>query len=179
MRTTSRSFCLALLVSLSLLGCASVPTPADYADQQPKLELRQYFNGPLTAHGIFTDRSGRIAKRFTVQMVGRWSGDQGVLEEDFVYSDGSKQRRVWRITDHGQGRYTGQADDVVGQAEGQAAGNTLQWAYTLRLPVDGKTYEVQFNDWMILMDEHTMLNRAAMSKFGIHLGDVTLSFHKP
>jgi hypothetical protein len=161
------------------MGCASAPTPADYADQKPALDLRQYFNGPLTAHGIFTDRSGRVVKRFTVQMVGRWTGDQGVLDEDFTYSDGTRQRRVWRITDHGQGHYTGQADDVVGTAEGHAAGNALQWAYTLRLPVDGKTYDVQFNDWMYLMDNHTMLNKAAMSKFGLHLGEVTLSFHKP
>jgi len=44
--------------------------------------------------------------------------------------------------------------------------------------VDGKVYEVQFDDWMYLMDERVMLNKAAMSKFGIHLGDVTLSFTK-
>ena len=31
-------------------------------------------------------------------------------------------------------------------------------------------------DWMFLMDGGVMLNRAAMSKFGVHLGDVTLSF---
>ncbi|RZK99948.1 MAG: DUF3833 domain-containing protein [Rubrivivax sp.] len=179
LRLTSRSSWLALLLALSLLGCASEPTPADYADQRPRLDLRQYFNGPLTAHGMFTDRAGRVVKRFTVQMVGRWDGDQGVLEEDFSYSDGTRQRRVWRIADQGQGRYTGQADDVVGTAEGHAAGNALQWRYTLRLPVDGKTYDVQFDDWMILMDQHTMLNKAAMSKFGLHLGDVTLSFHKP
>jgi len=174
-----KSWGLAGLLVLGLAGCASAPTPQDYADQKPALALRQYFNGPLTAHGLFTDRSGRVVKRFTVQMVGRWSGDQGVLEEDFTYSDGTKQRRVWRITDHGQGRYTGQADDVVGAAEGQAAGNALQWRYTLRLPVDGKTYEVQFNDWMFLMDANTMLNKATMSKFGLRLGEVTLSFHKP
>lgn len=170
---------LALLLAASLMGCASAPKPSDYADQKPVLELRQYFNGPLTAHGMFTDRSGRIVKRFTVQLVGRWSGQQGVLDEDFTYSDGTKQRRTWRITDHGQGRYTGLADDVVGPAEGQAAGNVLQWHYTLRLPVDGKTYDVQMNDWMVLMDDHTMLNRAVMSKFGLNVGEVTLSFHKP
>jgi len=162
-----------------LIGCSSAPVPADYAQQRPVLDLRQYFNGPLTAHGLFTDRSGRVVKRFTVQMVGRWTGDQGVLEEDFRYSDGTQQRRVWRLTDLGQGRYTGRADDVVGQADGLAAGNALRWTYTLRLPVDGTTYDVQFEDWMYLMDEHTMLNKAVMSKFGVRLGEVTLSFHKP
>jgi NAD(P)-dependent dehydrogenase (short-subunit alcohol dehydrogenase family) len=45
--------------------------------------------------------------------------------------------------------------------------------------VDGKVYEVQFDDWMYLMDERVMLNKAVMSKFGIRLGEVTLSFYKP
>ena len=68
---------------------------------------------------------------------------------------------------------------MVGEAQGQSAGNAFQWAYTLRLPVDGKTYEVQFDDWMYLIDEHVMLNKAVMSKFGVRLGEVTLAFHKP
>lgn len=171
--------CLAVSTLVGLSGCASAPTPADYAQAQPRLSLRDYFNGPVTAQGLFTDRSGRVVKRFSVQMKGTWQGEQGVLEEDFTYSDGSLQRRVWRLTDLGGGRWRGQADDVVGEATGVSAGNALQWHYTLRLPVDGRVYEVQFNDWMYLMDGHTMLNKAVMSKFGVTLGEVTLSFHKP
>jgi hypothetical protein len=38
---------------------------------------------------------------------------------------------------------------------------------------------VQFDDWMYLMDGRVMLNRAAMSKFGFRLGEVTLAFSKP
>jgi len=34
------------------------------------------------------------------------------------------------------------------------------------------------DDWMYLMNDRVMLNKARMSKFGIHLGDVTLSFYK-
>ena len=45
-------------------------------------------------------------------------------------------------------RYSGRADDVVGSAIGQARGNALNWRYTLALPVDGKVWEVQFDDWM-------------------------------
>jgi hypothetical protein len=67
----------------------------------------------------------------------------------------------------------------VGVAEGRSAGNALNWRYTLSLPVDGKVYEVQFDDWMYLMDDKVMLNKAVMSKFGIYLGEVTLSFYKP
>ena len=34
------------------------------------------------------------------------------------------------------------------------------------------------DDWMVLMDEVTMLNKATMSKFGVRVGEVTLSFRK-
>ena len=67
---------------------------------------------------------------------------------------------------------------MVGTAEGQAAGNALRWSYTLRLPVDGREIDVQFDDWMYLMDDRVMLNKAVMSKFGVRLGEVTLSFTK-
>jgi 5-hydroxyisourate hydrolase-like protein (transthyretin family) len=164
--------------ALLLAGCASAPAPADYAAEKPALDLKRYFDGELVAHGIFTDRAGKVARRFTVQMTGTWQGNQGTLDERFTYSDGKTERRVWRLTDLGGGRYTGRADDVVGEAQGQAAGNALNWTYTLRLPVDDKVYEVQFDDWMYLVDERVMLNKARMSKFGIFLGEVTLSFTK-
>ena len=161
-----------------LAACASSPTPADYAAEKPVLDLRSYFNGTLTAHGIFTDRAGKVARRFTVLMQCTWVGEDGVLDEDFTYSDGKKERRVWRLKHLGGGKYTGTAGDVVGTASGEAAGNAFRWAYTLRLPVDDSVYEVQFDDWMYLVDERVMLNKAVMSKFGIRLGEVTLSFTK-
>jgi hypothetical protein len=167
-----------LMVAFILLaGCAS-PQPSDYAAERPVLDLKRYFNGPLVAHGIFTDRSGKVVRRFTVQMTGTWQGGEGTLDERFTYSDGKAERRVWRLRDEGNGRWTGRADDVVGVAEGRAAGNALNWRYTLSLPVDGRIIEVQFDDWMYLVDDRVMLNKAVMSKFGFRLGEVTLSFYK-
>jgi Protein of unknown function (DUF3833) len=177
--TSRRRALAASVAALTLAACASAPTPADYASESPKLDLRTYFNGPLTAHGLFTDRSGKVVRRFTVKMTGTWTGNQGVLDEDFTYSDGKKEKRVWRLTDLGNGRYSGRADDVVGEAAGVAAGNALNWRYTLALKVDERVINVQFDDWMYLMDERVMLNKAAMSKFGIYLGEVTLAFTKP
>ncbi len=164
--------------ALTLAGCAG-PTPADYAAERPLLDLRQYFDGEVTAHGIFTDRSGKVVRRFTVLMKCSWNGDEGVLDEYFTYSDGERQRRVWRLRKWPDGRYTGTADDVVGEASGQAAGNAFNWRYTLALPVDGRVWHVQFDDWMYLVDERVMLNKAVMSKFGIRLGEVTLAFTRP
>ena len=176
--TTRRHALLALLAgSSALAGCAS-PQVSDYAAQRPLLELDRYFDGRVRAHGIFQQRGGAVVRRFTVVMDCRCEGNQGVLDERFTYSDGSTERRVWRLTKHAGGRYTGRADDVVGEAHGQTAGNAFRWNYTLRLPVDGRQYEVQFDDWMFLVDDRVMLNRATMSKFGVSLGEVLLSFTK-
>jgi hypothetical protein len=161
--------------ALALNGCASNNIET-YKAEKPELDLRSYFNGALDAYGIFTDRSGQVVKRFSVVMQCTWTGDDGVLDEAFTYSDGSTQRRVWRLKKLPDGRYTGQADDVVGSALGQARGNALNWRYTLALPVSGRVYEVQFDDWMYLMTPTVMLNKARMSKFGFFLGEVTLSF---
>jgi hypothetical protein len=167
----------ALICAALLAGCAG-PQIADYASQTPALDLASYLNGDLVAHGIVTDRSGRVTRRFTVDLQGRWNGDEGVLDEQFRFSDGATQHRVWRLTKGADGRYRGRADDVVGEAEGRAAGNALQWRYTLRLPIDGKEVEVQFDDWMFLIDDTVLLNRATISKFGIRLGEVTLAFRR-
>jgi hypothetical protein len=165
-------------LAVALLAACASPAPADYAAEKPVLDLQRYFDGDITAHGIFTDRSGKVVRRFSVLMKCKWTGDEGVLDEAFTYSDGKTDRRVWRLKKLPGGRYTGTAGDVVGTAQGQAAGNAFQWAYTLKLPVDDKVWEVQFDDWMYLMDERVMLNKAVMSKFGVKLGEVTLSFNK-
>ena len=166
---------LLLAACVALASCAG-PQVQDYAAERPLLDLRSYLDGPLLAHGVVTDRSGKVTRRFVVQLEGVWKGDVGTLTEDFRYSDGSTQQRVWHLTRSDGGRYEGRADDVVGVAVGQQAGNAFNWRYTLALPVDGRVWEVQFDDWMFLIDERTLLNRAAMSKFGVHVGDVTLSF---
>lgn len=161
----------------TLAGCAG-PKISDYAGEKPALDLRTYFNGTLDAYGVFTDRSGQVVKRFTVVMRCTWDGDNGVLDEDFVYSDGTTSKRIWRMKYLGDGRYSGTADDVEGVALGETRGNAFRWGYTLALPVDGRVWNVTFDDWMYLIDERVMLNKAVMSKFGVRLGEVTLSFVK-
>ena len=172
---------LVLAAGLGLAGCAG-PQVSDYAAEKPVLDLRQYFNGTIDAYGLFTDRSGRVVKRFTVVMTCSWQGppgqEVGVLDEEFTYSDGTRDRRVWTLTRQSDGRYKGTAGDVLGQAEGEVKGNAFRWGYTLKLPVDGRIIEVQFDDWMYLMNDKVMLNKAVMSKFGFSLGEVTLSFVK-
>lgn len=168
---------LAAALGLTLTGCATTGVER-YAGEKPTLDLRAYLNGTLDAWGMFQDRSGAVIKRFQVVIDARWQGDTGTLDEHFSWSDGSTSRRVWTLTRQPDGSFVGRADDVVGEAVGQVAGNALRWRYVLSLPVDGRTYQVDFDDWMFLMDDRVMLNRSFMSKWGFRLGEVTLTFVK-
>lgn len=169
---------ISLVMGMLMLSACSTPDMAVYAKEKPALDMQQYFNGTVDAWGMFQNRKGEVVKRFNVVIQCSWQGDVGTLDEDFIYSDGTKQKRVWTLKKQPNGQYIGTADDVVGEAVGIVSGNALNWKYVLALPVDGKVYNVNFDDWMILMDDKVMLNRAVMSKFGFKLGEVTLSFRK-
>lgn len=167
-----------LVASLVVLaGCASIE-PQDYRDERPALDLFRYFDGTVDAWGQFQDRSGKVVKRFKVLIRGTVRDGRLTLEEDFAYSDGTTERRVWTIEKTGEGRYRGTAGDVVGEAEGRSAGNALNWRYVLALEVDGRTWHVSFDDWMFLHEGGVLLNRAEMSKFGFRVGEVFIAFRK-
>lgn len=169
---------IALVMGMLMLSACGTTDMSLYAKEKPALDMQQYFNGTVDAWGMFQNRKGEVVKRFNVVIQCSWQGDIGTLDEDFIYSDGTKQKRVWTLKKQPNGQYIGTADDVVGEAVGIVSGNALNWKYVLALPVDDKVYNVNFDDWMILMDDKVMLNRAVMSKFGFKLGEVTLSFRK-
>lgn len=179
MKTTLAAYAMALPLTLGLAGCAA-PAVERYAAEQPALDITRYFNGTLDAHGMFQDRTGAVVKRFTVVMRCSWQAASGIgtLDEDFTYADGSRQKRVWTIRKTGANTFSATAADVVGAASGVVSGNALRWKYVLAQPVDGKVYHVDMEDWMFLIDDKVMLNRTTMSKFGVELGSVTLSFSK-
>jgi hypothetical protein len=166
-----------LAATAALAGCAGV-RPGDYAAEKPVLELARYFNGVVDGWGMVQDRSGRLLRRFHVRIDCTWQGNQGVLDETFEWSDGTREKRIWKVTRLGGGRYTGTAGDVIGEARGEAAGNALQWRYVLKLPEAQGGWEVDIDDWMYLVDERTLLNRSVVTKLGIRFAEITIAFRK-
>jgi hypothetical protein len=162
--------------AFTLAGCAS-PTADDYAAEKPVLDLRRYFNGMLDALACSPTAAARWCAASPWCMDCRWQGDDGVLDEDFTYSDGTRQRRIWRLTRRLAMAATPAAPTTWwakprARPRQRCTGNT-PW------PAGGRAHlNVQFDDWMYLMDDKVMLNKAVMSKFGIQLGEVTLSFTK-
>jgi len=168
--------CLFVLAAILLAGCASVKVE-DFRAETPVLDLKQYFNGPVDAWGIVRNRDGKISQRFKVVINPTWNGDTGTLDELFTYSDGKTQRRVWTLKKNGE-RYVGTAADVVGEAQGQAAGNAFHFVYVLEFPYGDSTVHLDIDDWMYQMDEKVLLNRSAITKLGFEVAQVFISFRK-
>lgn len=167
-----------LSVTLLISGCATQNIQA-YQNTTPTLDMHEFFSGQIDGWGMFQGRNGEVKKRFYVDIDATHEGDNViVLDEKFSWADGTKSQRIWRLTKQADGRWQGTAGDVIGTAKGEVTGNTFHWQYVLDLPVGEKTYKVNLDDWMYLIDKDVILNRSVMKKFGVELGSVTLSMHR-
>ena len=152
--------------------------PEDFAGTEPELRVEEYFLGHTRAWGLVLDRAGKPKRYFSVDIEGTLEDDELVLREDFVFRDGERSQRTWRIRKLDEHSYQGTAGDVVGTASGRRFGNALNWRYDLLLTVRDKQWQLHFNDWMFLHEDGVLVNRAEMSKFGIRVGEVLLFFSK-
>ena len=151
---------------------------AKFGNKKPLFVLEDYFKGNVDAWGLFYDRFGNLKRQFNVKIQGTWDGKTLILDEKFKYDDGEQDQRIWKITKINDQEYLGEADDVVGKALGISNGNALSWSYDLMLTIKEKKFKVKFDDWMFLQEKGVLINRAEISKFGINLGVVYITFLK-
>lgn len=168
----------AIALAAGLAACAGTPDLADFEGGEPELELERFFSGRLTAHGVFQDRFGDVRRIFVVEALGRWDGEVLTLEEDFVYEDGSTDRRVWEFRKTGEESWVGTAPDVVGEAVGEERGNAFTFAYTVDLETPDGTLRADFEDWLWRIDDRVMINRAYVTKYGIEIGQLSIFFRR-
>ena len=162
-----------------LLSC-SKPDITQYADSRPTFDLYDYFAGYTRGWGMVQDRNGNVLRRFVVDINGSVSEDRKlVLDEAFEWSDGELSNRIWTIEQLTKHTYLGTAPDVIGEAQGSAYGNTLNWKYYLSIESNGRNWKVYLDDWMYLQQDNVLINKTKMSKFGFGLGEITIVFTKP
>ncbi|MEM5516485.1 DUF3833 domain-containing protein [Henriciella sp. AS95] len=167
------------LIATSLAATACVSNEIqDFSGAETTLLLEDYFVGESKAYGIFEDRFGKIRRQFDVDITGTLDGNTLTLVEDFDYYDGEQDTRTWTIEILGNGRYRGTANDVPDMAEGQAVGNAFNWKYKVDLKVGDDTWNVGFDDWMYLLQDDVLINRAYVTRYGIRIGEVTIAFRK-
>lgn len=169
---------LPLLLLLSLLaGCSSVDVE-HYADTTPRLDIGEYFDGKTRAWGMVQDYRGEVQRRFTVTIEGTLEGDTLTLDERFTYQDGETDRRVWTFERQDDATWLGRANDVEGPVPARQAGHAFNMRYRLPVEVSGKVLTFTMDDWMYLQPDGRLINRTAMSKFGVTLAEITIVFDR-
>ena len=161
-----KHICIFFILAL-LSGCSAVDIK-QYSANSPQLDLFDYFIGETEGYGIVQDRKGTLTRQFTVAITGSIQSDGRLkLYEKFDWSDGEKSTRTWKIAKNGYHSYSGTAEDVARSADGTVYGNVVNWKYLLNLKVDDTIWKIKFDDWMFLVTEQVLINRAKMSKFGL------------
>lgn len=162
-----------VVLAISLTACSGV-TVRDYADSRPVMVPEVFFTGRLVATGIVKDRSGSVIRRFTADIAASWKEGVGTLDEDFVFDDGERDKRVWRLEPDGEGRYRATAGDVVGVGEATVSGNAMFLDYILRVPYGDGSIDLRIDDRMYLVTPDRLINESVMRKFGFRVGEILL-----
>jgi hypothetical protein len=165
------------LIGALLAGCATVP-PQGSALSQKGVSLERDFRGRSYAKGVFVNRITGSQRPFTVVLDGTWSGNKLTLREDFVYEDGEKDVKTWVFIRTGPSVWTGTREDVVGQASISTEGGVVRLGYDIDLPTSSGKVRLRFEDVIERNAQGMIVNRAIVSKFGLPLGDVDLTFSR-
>tara|TARA_B100001167_G_scaffold182552_1_gene140447 strand:- start:246 stop:713 length:468 start_codon:yes stop_codon:yes gene_type:complete len=152
--------------------------PEDFKGTEPTIKIEEYFNGQVKAWGLLQNRAGKVTRQFKADMFGKFENNILTLEEDFFWTDGEKQKRIWKIEKLDENNYQGTASDVVGSAKGFQYGSAFKFEYDLLVPFKSKNIKVSFDDWIFKQDEKVAINRATLTKFGFKVGELTVFFLK-
>lgn len=137
--------------------------------------LEGFFAGRTTAEGSFRAITG-LQRTFTVSLHGKWDGRILTLREDFIFDDGTRDRKTWRFVRTGPDSYRGTREDVVGETLVKIDGNVARFSYLVYLDAANRRNKARFHDTMTLRDDGTVLNRAYVTKFGFPVAWTRVEF---
>lgn len=160
----------------ALAGCATRP---DFASEPPlkPLVLEEALVGRILADGALTTLTGDETK-FTARIDGSWDGRVLTLVEDFDFADGTKDRKTWRLTKIGPGRYTGTREDVIGEATAFQDGAGVRLEYVINMDTPAGKMDLTFRDLLYLQPDGSIRNLAVVSKWGLRVARVDLTMRK-
>ena len=164
---------LTFIATFSLIACSQVQV-SDYQSMTPTFNVEQFFDGQLTAHGVVKNRGGKVIRTFEATIAASWKDGVGVLDEDFVFDDGEKQKRIWTLTRQSDGTYLATAGDVSGTGVLKQSGNSVFLDYVLQVPYRGDVLEVRVDDRMYLLTPDLLINESKLKKFGFRVGELLL-----
>lgn len=134
---------------------------------ETQFRLEDFFKGTFYSTGRIYNRKRDLMREFIVRGHATYRKDTLILEEDFEYSDGDTDHRIWQILCLASGRYEGHTHGLVGKAPVTApVGTKLNWTYRLKLPVRNLNLTFRFLDNME-MSNNRVINTAQIKWMGL------------
>ena len=139
--------------------------------------------GNVEGYGVIVDRFGNVKSQFHAHEMGVWDPATRVvtLTEHITYLQGDTQpptNRVWHFQEMAPGKWTGTANDVIGTATAEQAGNAWHLRYRQKLPIGGHEIEVSVDDLRLREAGNVAVDYSTISKLGIHLATAEIAFVK-
>jgi hypothetical protein len=141
----------------------------------------EFFSGIVEASGMVVDFRGRITRSFTARFDGERTGDAIRIREVLHYNDGAKDVRLWHITPISEGVWSAAAEGldppaIIRRDIAHPARN--RWAYTMRVPVQGRMIRFAFEDIMTQTGPDNMVAITTMKKFGLTLAHLSSEYRR-
>ncbi len=167
---------LPVLAALLLSSCGHVPV-SHFAGTSPPFDAIAFWTGHHRSWGVLENRGGAPTDTVITDCVGTQQPDGSLrMAQTLTLGDGSVQHRDWRLRRTGQGAFAATANDMVGEAHGQAAGRAFHWSWVLALSPGNPLKNVEMDQWMYLMEGGAMMNHTTIRKLGATVAQVSEVF---
>ncbi|MEM7570172.1 MAG: DUF3833 family protein [Pseudomonadota bacterium] len=149
--------------------------------QQPQAQALSpfaFFEGDVEFSGFVQDLTGKVRRHYKGSIDCKTSDDKLILDEHLLFNDGAQERRIWTIRQTGE-TLTGVADDLVGSAHITSINkDEMRWRYVMEIEIGGKRRPFDFEDVFVQTDDHTLISKTTMTKFGIPLARLFSTYHR-
>jgi hypothetical protein len=165
-----------ICVALALTGCGK-PKHADFRRTRPPFDPVAFWTGHVQSWGVIEDRDGAPTETIETDCTGEAEGPDGLhLRQTLTESDGTVRHRDWHLRRTAPNSYIATANDMVGTAQGVAAGRSFHWDWSWASSPGNPLKTVTMHQWMYLMPDGSMLNRTTITKLGFTVAQVTERF---
>lgn len=159
-------------------GCASMK-PAEFEKGAVPGDPVQFFAGHTRSAGVVENRGGKPTARITTETMGIWKDSVLNIEQDLYPEGGKKNHRSWKLRRIDAHHVEATANDIDGTAHGLLYGNTVSWAFRLKLQNRKFIRHARMSQEFYLMPGgQTMIIRSVIRKFSFVVAQITEEFQK-
>ncbi len=168
-----------LLLPLLVAGCGHPLPLQHFANTAPAFDAIAFWTGHHRSWGVLENRAGAPTDTVVTDCVGTPEpGGSLHMAQTLTLGDGTVQHRDWHLrrVPGDAGAFIATANDMVGQAHGQASGRVFHWSWVLALSPGNPLKNVTMDQWMYLEEGGTMLNHTTITKLGLVVAQVSEQF---